>query len=155
MRPSGVVSQVLLLRQQPCTITTGTCCDPRIGIWYCTYIWLMVISPDCAGIGPVAGCVTVLFSPPTKKLPCSRIVSGVFFLTCAEVPVAAQARQRIRSALRRVIAFLGWWMVDGCWWMLVVREPALGQPSMSMSITHQRARACIHHPPSTIHNPTC
>jgi hypothetical protein len=25
MRPSGVVSHVLLLRQQPCTITTGTC----------------------------------------------------------------------------------------------------------------------------------
>src|SRR5262245_57769410 len=28
MRPSGVVSHVLLLRQQPCTITTGRCRVP-------------------------------------------------------------------------------------------------------------------------------
>src|SRR5262252_3421755 len=57
-------------------MTTGTCWSPFIGIWYCTYIWLTVISPDCAGIGPTAGEATVFFSPPTKKLPCSLIVSG-------------------------------------------------------------------------------
>src|SRR4030095_7864729 len=45
MRPSGVVSHVLLLRQQPCTITIGTCRSPFGGTWYCTYILLMVISP--------------------------------------------------------------------------------------------------------------
>src|SRR6185369_7700802 len=71
MRPSGVVSQVLLLRQHPCTITTGTCWSPFTGIWYCTYIWLTVISPVTGGaFGPNPGCVTGLDSPPTKKLPC-------------------------------------------------------------------------------------
>src|SRR5207253_5885457 len=59
MRPSGVVSHVLLLRQQPWTITTGTCCAPFTGVWYCTYIWLIVMSPAPA----------VFDSPPTKKLP--------------------------------------------------------------------------------------
>src|SRR5215510_6421095 len=54
----------------------GTCRSPFIGIWYCTYIWLTVMSPVCAGTKLLAGVETVLFSPPTKKLPCSLIVSG-------------------------------------------------------------------------------
>src|SRR5215468_2140021 len=86
MRPSGVVSHVLLLRQQPWTITTGTCCSPFIGIWYCTYIWLTVI---CA-FGPKP-CVTGLLSPPTKKLPCSLSVSGPDFFDWAAGATTAAA----------------------------------------------------------------
>src|SRR3954463_16728645 len=77
MRPSGVVSHGLLLRQQPCTITTGTFCSPFIGIWYCTYIWLTVTSPP----------FRLLVSPPTKKLPCSLTVSGPGFFACAATDV--------------------------------------------------------------------
>src|SRR5262245_18751355 len=69
MRPSGVVSHVLLLRQQPSTITTGACRPAFTGIWYCTYIWFTVMSA-----GPAAGPATAeggagFTSPPTKKLP--------------------------------------------------------------------------------------
>src|ERR1044071_9283382 len=72
MRPSGVVSHVLLLRQQPWTITTGTCRAPSGGIWNWTYIWLMVISPGA----PLPGAGKVFDSPPTKKLPWLAIVRG-------------------------------------------------------------------------------
>src|SRR4051812_27297524 len=106
MRPSGVVSHVLLERQQPCTMTTGTCCSPFIGIWYCTYIWLTVISPLVAGaFGPKPGCVIVLFSPPTKKLPCSLIVSGPgAFFVWADTAAAATAATATIDAIR---SFMG------------------------------------------------
>src|SRR5438132_1651095 len=76
MRPSGVVSQVLLLRQHPWTMTTGTCRSPLGGIWNCTYIWLMVISP-APKAPPRPGVVGMVFdSPPTKKLPWLAKVKG-------------------------------------------------------------------------------
>src|SRR5215471_3645136 len=75
MRPSGVVSQVLLLKQHPWTITTGTCRSAAGGVWYCTYIWLTVM---LASTEPPlgAGAVVVFVSPPTKKLPWDSMTSG-------------------------------------------------------------------------------
>src|SRR3954462_439847 len=67
MRPSGVVSHVLLLRQQPCTMTTGACFPARKGIWYCTYIWLTVISAGAAPGAAAADGGADFTSPPTKR----------------------------------------------------------------------------------------
>src|SRR5687767_651950 len=85
MRPSGVVSHVLLLRQQPCTITTGTSRSALGGVWYWTYIWLTVTSP--AGPGPFSA----LVSPPTKKLPWLAMTNGRFRSAFGERPWAAAA----------------------------------------------------------------
>src|SRR4051812_3028752 len=66
MRPSGVVSQVLELRQQPCTKTIGGSRLLRAGFWNCTYIWLIIELP---GRPPAYGSATSCVLPPMKKLP--------------------------------------------------------------------------------------
>src|SRR6185295_7547671 len=77
-----------------------------MGIWYCTYIWLTVSSPVVAGaFGPKPGCVIVLFSPPTKKLPCSLIVSGPSFFWPA-AGTASMAASRRASVTRSFIRTL-------------------------------------------------
>ena len=51
MRPSGVSSQDFALRQQPWISTTAGFgwVSIDVGSWYCTYIWLTVMSPPSAG----------------------------------------------------------------------------------------------------------
>src|SRR5437773_1899632 len=94
MRPSGVVSQVLLLRQHPWTMTTGTWRSPLGGIWNWTYIWLMVISP-APKAPPRPGVVGIVFdSPPTKKLPWLASVNG-FLLSSRDLDWAAASDARI------------------------------------------------------------
>src|SRR5947208_14088821 len=58
-----------------------------------------------AAFGPKPGWVIVLFSPPTKKLPCSFIVSGpADFFVCADTPAAATAAAATIDAIR---SFMG------------------------------------------------
>src|SRR5579863_701509 len=104
MRPSGVVSHVLLLRQHPCTITTGTCCPAFTGFWYCTYIWLTVTSDGVAS-GAALGGLELFVSPPTKKLPCSATNSGLLLSAAVKTEQANAKARRLRTLSQPVRDF--------------------------------------------------
>src|SRR5262245_29388187 len=74
----------------------------RLGIRYCTYIWLTVIVPGTDGPTPgVSGWLDVAVSPFTKKLPSSSSSKGPPSDPAIVLPPAASSIEKPASALRQ------------------------------------------------------
>jgi hypothetical protein len=106
MRPSGVVSQVLLLKQQRAPSPPARAAIRASGSVLHVHL-VVVISPDCAGIGPARGCVTVLVLTADKEAALLADREWRVLLDPAPTVRCLRKKDRQNQSDSRVIAFLG------------------------------------------------